>query len=259
MRLLAVYIPFLIVLLVVSGCGFSLGGADPYVKTYYHAEITSHTKMDWDIRLKVNDDSVRSGSLELWIRYPEKLSVDTLYYTRFFAPPKDTSIEDSTMEPWERDYRASMYQQGDVENIKTYLNEEVDGKKRYELIPDSNGHVVFSFFDKDSVEKKYDIDVSGFIKFLEHPYELRGDSVDVYIPEGITSLSYYGVCTCAECGSSYCFNSIIADSLENRTYSTDIADLWGRWGQIELGTLLKNQSSLKTDDISIILQYRLVY
>ena len=129
MRLLAVYIPFLIVLLVVSGCGFSLGGADPYVKTYYHAEITSHTKMDWNIRLKVDDDSVHSGSLELWISYPERVHLDTMFYTSFFVPPKDSSMEDSTMEPWERDYRASMWQQGDAENIKTYLNEEVDGKK----------------------------------------------------------------------------------------------------------------------------------
>ena len=66
MRLFVILASFWVVLLL-GGCGFSLGGADPNVETYYRAEITSHTKMDWNIRLKVDDDSVHSGSLELWI------------------------------------------------------------------------------------------------------------------------------------------------------------------------------------------------
>lgn len=257
MRLFSIYIAFLTFLLL-AGCG--LGGDIPSPQTRSYKELQNHTKMDWFIRITAMNDSIQSKSLSVSITYPDyPLFIDTVYYSHFFNLPQDSTQTDSTQEYLTyMNYPVSPYQ-SDAERIQKYLNENVGEKKRFETIADSNGHVVFSLFDKGGVEKKYDIDVSGFIKFLERPYELRGDSVNVLIPEGISTISYYGTCTCAECGSSMCFNEVYVDSLKNRTYSTDIATVWGNGGKLDLVTRLGKQSSLKTDSISITLEYHFVY
>ena len=55
-----------------------------------------------------------------------------------------------------------------------------------DLLLDSNDCASFSLFDINSVEKKYDIDLSGII----NSYTVRGDSVDVKVMENC-SLSLY--------------------------------------------------------------------
>ena len=229
MRLFSIYIAFLTFLLL-AGCG--LGGDIPSPQTRSYKELQNHTKMDWFIRITAMNDSIQSKSLSVSITYPDyPLFIDTVYYSHFFNLPQDSTQTDSTQEYLTyMNYPVSPYQ-SDAERIQKYLNENVGEKKRFETIADSNGHVVFSLFD----------------------------TVNVLIPEGISTISYYGTCTCAECGSSMCFNEVYVDSLKNRTYSTDIATVWGNGGKLDLVTRLGKQSSLKTDSISITLEYHFVY
>lgn len=249
MRLLAVYIPFLIVLLVVSGCGFSLGGADPPPPTVYHyKEILHHTSIEWHVHITVDDDSLQSKSINFFQMYPEYYNqLEGLYFGNFFNLSRDDSVH-------ARDGFQNIYQ-GDAEYLNKYMNEYVEEKKRFETLPDSNGHIVFSLFDIDSVDKKYDIDASPFLKFLEHPYEMRGDSVDIFIPAGINSLSY-GMCM-GTYGYTTCDYTFEDDS--DHILSTDVASVWSGWGTITVGSSLKNQSSLKTDNFYIELKYNLKY
>ena len=62
----------------------------------------------------------------------------------------------------------------------------VCSEKRYPISLTYDNHLRFSLFDIDTVEKKYDIDLSGII----NSYTVRGDSVDVKVMENC-SLSLY--------------------------------------------------------------------
>ena len=250
MRLLAVYISFLAALLVMAGCGFSLGGADiPPPTTYHYIEILHHTSIEWHVSITVDDDSLQSKSINFFQMYPEYYSqLDGVHFANYLNLSRDDSVHarDGYLNPY----------QGDAEYLNKYMNEYVEEEKRFETLPDSNGHVVFSLFDIDSVEKKYDIDVSPFLKFLEHPYELRGDSVDIFVPAGINKLSYWGGCM-GTYGYTTCDYTFEDGS--DHVYSTDIASVWGGGGMITISRALKNQSSLKTDDFYIELKYNLHY
>ena len=250
MRLLAVYISFLVVPLVMSGCGFEQlfsQGDIPSPVVHHYKEILHHTAIEWNVYVTVDDDSLQSSSVLIYQMYPEyRNQLNGEYFANFFNLSRDDSVH--TVDGYSNIYK------GDAEYLNTYLNEYVEEKKRIETLPDSNGHIVFSLFDIDSVEKKYDIDVSPFLKFLKHPYELRGDSVDIFVPAGIETLSYWGCM--GTYGISTC-NYVFEDGSDH-VHSTDAASVWGT-GMITVSSILEDQSSLKTDVFNIVLQYRLLH
>ena len=44
------------VVLLLGGCGFSLGGADPTPTVYHYKEILHHTSIEWHVHITVDDD-----------------------------------------------------------------------------------------------------------------------------------------------------------------------------------------------------------
>lgn len=135
-----------------------------------------------------------------------------------------------------------------VSNKETKKIHEYD--KFYNIL-DSDEHVRFSLFDKNNVEKSYDIDLSEII----HSYTFKDDSVEIKMPnEGETEIwiqcpycsfdkkdAYDSLChgyfSCQYRSSE--FNSVIigTDSTWDKSFS--------------FHQYLSNQSSFKTDSIHI--------
>ncbi|MDD5943510.1 hypothetical protein [Fibrobacter sp.] len=114
---------------------------------------------------------------------------------------------------------------------------------------DSDEHVRFSLFDKNNVEKSYDIDLSEII----HSYTYRGDSVEIKMPEnGISKISI----ECPYCSAHRIYDSLCQgifacnyQSTEQKSVIVGTDSSWGKSYGFKL--YLANQSSMKTDSIFI--------
>lgn len=102
------------------------------------------------------------------------------------------------------------------------------------LTPDSDEHVRFSLFDKNNIEKKYDIDLSGII----HSFTVRDDSVDVNVMKDCRLYLF----SCKK-------EIIYGNSLLDGKYTFSVAD--GCDSEYSYDCSWHNQSSLETDDLDI--------
>ena len=114
------------------------------------------------------------------------------------------------------------------ENImKIRLNSSVN------LTPDSDEHVRFSLFDKNNIEKKYDIDLSGII----HSFTVRGDSIDVNVMKDCRLRLYS------------CMKTVYGNNLLNGKYTFSVAE--GCDSEYSYDCTWHNQGSFETDDLYI--------
>ena len=146
---------------------------------------------------------------------------DSNCYIRFYFGPAGSSNDISDCGVYE-------YKFVQNENImKIRLNSSVN------LTPDSDEHVRFSLFDKNNIEKKYDIDLSGII----HSFTVRGDSVDVNVMKDCRLRLYS------------CMKTVYGNDLLNGKYTFSVAD--GCDSEYSYNCSWYNQSSLETDDLDI--------
>ena len=101
------------------------------------------------------------------------------------------------------------------------------------LTPDSDEHVRFSLFDKNNIEKKYDIDLSGII----HSFTVRGDSIDVNVMKDCRLRLYS------------CMKTVYGNNLLNGKYTFSVAE--GCDSEYSYDCTWHNQGSFETDDLYI--------
>ena len=146
---------------------------------------------------------------------------DSNCYIRFYFGPAGSSNDISDCGVYE-------YKFVQNENImKIRLNSSVN------LTPDSDEHVRFSLFDKNNIEKKYDIDLSGII----HSFTVRGDSIDVNVMKDCRLRLYS------------CMKTVYGNNLLNGKYTFSVAE--GCDSEYSYDCTWHNQSSLETDDLNI--------
>ena len=116
---------------------------------------------------------------------------------------------------------------------------------------DSDEHVRFSLFDKNNIEKSYDIDLSEII----HSYTYKGDSVEIRLPkEGKNEISI----ECPYCSfdkkdayDSLC-HGYFACQYNNSELNSVLIGTDSAWGEMyTFHQYLSNQSSMKTDSIKV--------
>ena len=147
---------------------------------------------------------------------------DSNCYIRFYFGPAGSSNDISDCGVYE-------YKFVQNENImKIRLNSSVN------LTPDSDEHVRFSLFDKNNIEKKYDIDLSGII----HSFTVRGDSVDVNVMKDCRMDLY----SCQR-------ETVYGNELQDDKYTFSVNE--GCKDYYRYRCSWHNQSSLETDDLDI--------
>ncbi|MDD5941657.1 hypothetical protein [Fibrobacter sp.] len=130
------------------------------------------------------------------------------------------------------------------ETKKIHLSDDV-----YDVL-DSDEHVRFSLFDKNNVEKSYDIDLSEII----HSYTYKGDSVEIKMPEsGFSKISI----ECPYCSTHRIYDSlcqgIFACNYQSTQQNSVIVGTDSSWGKsYGFDLYLGAQSSMKTDSIHIL-------
>ena len=124
---------------------------------------------------------------------------------------------------------------GESKTVKVnYDRSKPSENKTMDLVPDLDGHVHFSLFDKNDVEKKYDIDLSGII----NSYTVRGDSIDVHVMENCNLQLLF------------CSKEIVYGSkLRNGEYTFSANE--GCGDHYIYKCIWHNQGSLETDDLDI--------
>ena len=115
---------------------------------------------------------------------------------------------------------------------------------------DSDEHVRFSLFDKNNVEKSYDIDLTEII----HSYTFKGDSVEIKMPEnGFSKISI----ECPYCSTHRIYDSLcqgfFACNYQSTQQNSVIVGTDSSWGKsYGFDLYLGAQSSMKTDSIEIL-------
>ena len=131
------------------------------------------------------------------------------------------------------------------ETEKIHLSDDV-----YDVL-DSDEHVRFSLFDKNNVEKSYDIDLSEII----HSYTFKGDSVEIKMPsEGFTDI----LLDCPYCtyNKERIYDNLcqgyFACNYQSSEMSTVMIGTDSTWGNSYIfHQYLSNQSSMNTDSIKV--------
>lgn len=142
----------------------------------------------------------------------------------------------------------SCYADYEYKYTSKVTTKKIHKNDNFNNILDSDEHVRFSLFDKNNVEKSYDIDLSEII----HSYTFKGDSVEIKMPiNGDTEISIH----CPYCkerdDSSLCRHST-ACHYQSSELSSVIIGTDSAWGNLYSYDLyLNKQSSLKTDSLKV--------
>lgn len=166
-----------------------------------------------------------------------QLRIDLIYSSLFFG-----SVYHS-------DSSHLCYADYEYKFVSKNTTEKIHKNSTLYSILDSDKHVRFSLFDKNNVEKSYDIDLSEIL----HSYTFKGDSVEIKMPEnGTTEISI----ACPYCSTHRIYDSLCQgifacnyQSTEQKSVIVGTDSSWGKSYGFKL--YLANQSSMKTDSIFI--------
>ena len=181
-----------------------------------------------------------SGCSDVLKEHPEMLEIEInlVYSYLFFGSVYHSDSSHLCYEDYEYKY-VSPKTTGKIHKNSTLYN-----------VLDSDEHVRFSLFDKNNVEKSYDIDLSEII----HSYTYKGDSVEIKMPEnGFSKISI----ECPYCSTHRIYDSlclgIFACNYRSTEQNSVIVGTDSSWGKsYGLDLYLGAQSSMKTDSIKII-------
>ena len=216
---------FLIVGTFVSliSCGFSTVGGDPHTDWKCQGTLKEHPdSMNISISLGISHNSVYESSL---------------FFDSFRKKNPNTYSECYA------DYEYKYVSNKETKKIHKYDN--------FYNVLDSDEHVRFSLFDKNNVEKSYDIDLSEII----HSYTFKGDSVEIKMPsEGLTKI----LLECPYCtyNKERVYDNLcqgyFACNYQSSEMSTVMIGTDSTWDTLFVfHQYLGNQSSMKTDSIFI--------
>lgn len=133
------------------------------------------------------------------------------------------------------------------------------------LFVDSSQHLKFSLKDSTDAIKSYDLDLANVLSYINSPkhYEIRGDSVDIFLPEGNFYVWYRGSCyNGIDNFSDLSYeNSSIQEGTCTRykssnapqTISLEIAALSSLYFEVRIS--FESESNLKTDTFSFRWNY----
>lgn len=210
------------VLVCLLSCGFSTVGGDPNSDWKCQGTLKEHPdSMNISISLGISHNSVYESSLFFDIF--RKKNPNT--YSECYA-----------------DYEYKYVSNKETKKIHKYDN-------LYNVL-DSDEHVRFSLFDKNNVEKSYDIDLTEII----HSYTFKGDSVEIKMPEnGFSKISI----ECPYCSTHRIYDSlcqgIFACNYQSTQQNSVIVGTDSSWGKsYGFDLYLGAQSSMKTDSIEIL-------
>lgn len=202
-------------------CGFSTVGGDPHPDSKCQGTLKEHPD-------------------KLYLRIHFTYSPDSIYSSYLYF---STAIHADSTRPCYADYE---YKYVSNKETKKIHEDEI-----FYNILDSDEHVRFSLFDKNNIEKSYDIDLSEII----HSYTFKGDSVEIKMPsEGLTKI----LLDCPYCTYN---KERVYDNLCQGYFACNY--LSSEFNSVMIGTdstwdksylfnqYLSNQSSLKTDSIEV--------
>lgn len=135
---------------------------------------------------------------------------------------------------------------------------------------DSTHHLEFSLTDSTNTDKSYDVDLTPVFSYINYNdgkhYEIRGDSIDIFLPKGNFYVNYYGSCyngtnnfsdmtseTRVGHNEGFCLIEKTPSALQ--TITLEIAALHRMFFSVQVD--FENQSSLETDTFSFIWQYEI--
>ena len=241
---------FSLICLLLLGCGFETTGGMPERYSTYDATTQIHKPLAFSFLWK-NDSLVKSCA---------NLKNGSSSYT------------DEYGNPWNITYGTYLLESSliDADSLKTgrcLSTEDTTLLHLFEKI-DSTQHLKFSLTDSMHTVKSYDLDLSSvfFYNKGKH-YDIRGDSVDIFLPGKNFYVSYFGSCyngvdnfsdMSSKLDGTYvyeghCIREIgLSDSL---TITLEIAALHSMSFTVHLD--FEKESSLKTDSFSFSWVYEL--
>lgn len=258
---------FVVLCMLLASCGleqlFTTGGTDPssYNKTYHDVTYyPQHVPLKWNVKVEKKRDDIT-------------ISVSSVIFNGNESDRYYTCLEVDYEEDWwdscVKDYysiyevrRGLLSDTLKTVNADQYFNKMVDGKKNFYSFLDSANHFNAVLLDSAGDEKVYDLDLSPIIEFLNHPFEVRGDSVDLLVPAGISDYKYnYNreeISSCPPPGVvlGYRCSFEFENAKENSIVSTDIASVFLS-GYLEAALVLENVSIGQTDTVEITGRYYL--
>ena len=166
----------LFICLLLLGCDIELYG-DPSSNATYFITTTTHKPLRFEFTWI--DDSLRNASATLLGPYDRLDCPDDCIISR-----ARYALE------WNGIYLDSLY-------VKDEAFSRIDSTlvELFRSI-DSTKHLKFSLRDSADEIKSYDLDMAPVLSYLNSPkrYEIRGDSIDIFLPEGNFYVVYTGSC-----------------------------------------------------------------
>lgn len=191
-------------------------------------------------------DSGCSGVLK---EHPDRLDISI-----YLRCDKDGScFTQQSFSTWKKNdsnSRSGCYSNYEYKYITKKTSDKIHMGDNFYDVLDSDEHVRFSLFDKNNVEKSYDIDLSKII----HSYTFKEDSVEIKMPEnGTAKISI----ECPYCSAHRIYDrlcqGIFACNYQSAEQNSVIVGTDSSWGKsYGLDLYLGAQSSMKTDSIKII-------
>ncbi|MDD5943509.1 hypothetical protein [Fibrobacter sp.] len=205
---------FIGIFICLLSCGFSTVGGDPPPAWECKGTLKVHPKM-------------------------LKLELDLTYSSLFFGAV------------YHSDSSHLCYADYEYKFVSKKTTEKIHKNSALYNVLDSEEHVRFSLFDKNNVEKSYDIDLSEII----HSYTFKGDSVEIKMPsEGLTKI----LLECPYCtyNKERVYDNLcqgyFACNYQSSEMSTVMIGTDSTWDTLFVfHQYLGNQSSMKTDSIKV--------
>lgn len=205
---------FIGIFICLLSCGFSTVGGDPPPAWECKGTLKVHPKM-------------------------LKLELDLTYSSLFFGAV------------YHSDSSHLCYADYEYKFVSKNTTEKIHKNSALYNVLDSEEHVRFSLFDKNNVEKSYDIDLSEII----HSYTFKGDSVEIKMPsEGLTKI----LLECPYCtyNKERVYDNLcqgyFACNYQSSEMSTVMIGTDSTWDTLFVfHQYLGNQSSMKTDSIKV--------
>ena len=193
--------------------------------------------------------NIHDGCSEVLKEHPDRLDISI-----YLRCAKDgscfTQQSFSTWKKFDSNSRSECYSNYEYKYIAEKTSDKIHMSDNFYDVLDSDEHVRFSLFDKNNVEKSYDIDLSEII----HSYTYKGDSEEIKMPENGTSKISI---ECPYCSTHRIYDSLCQGIFACNYQSTELKSVmvgtdssWGKSYGIDL--YLGAQSSMKTDSIHIL-------
>lgn len=170
------------------GCGLSLNGGESCEESY-NLKTTMHKPLNFDFVWR--EDSLVSAYV--YLKSEESVPRSDCPNC---SPDCDCCFCKITTGRYALNFKESDLDSLNAEE-KLYRGFKMDSTvvKLFHSV-DSSQHLEFFLKDSANVVKSYDLDMAPLLSYINNPkhYEIRGDSIDIFLPEGDFYVWYRGSC-----------------------------------------------------------------